>query len=149
MHDRYVLQLLILAPLFGATLQPAPAASPVRRGAGIAMIVLLGLVSVAGEHDFMSRSRARWELVHRALARGVPAANLDGGFEFDRPPCYNPRPTCSAAQEVRASAEYTVRYGTLPGYRQVDAQGYRLWLPFPQHAVLLLQRQPASAGGAR
>jgi hypothetical protein len=149
MYDRYVLPLLVLAPLIGATWPPAAGAAPVRRGAAFAMLALLGLFTVAAEHDFMSRSRARWVVVDRALARGVAAGDIDGGFEFDRPPCYNPKPRCSPAEEVRADAQYTVRYGTLPGYRQVDAQAYSLWLPFPQHAVFLLQRERPAAAPAQ
>jgi len=51
------------------------------------------------------------------------------------------------AQEARAGAEYTVRYGALPGYRPVDSEAYQLWLPFPQHAVFLLRREQAAPAG--
>jgi len=52
--------------------------------AGIAVLLLYGLLSVALMHDWMSWNSARWELGRRAVAsQNIQPVDIEGGFEWN------------------------------------------------------------------
>ncbi len=80
--DRYLL--LLLPMVFWLGLDAAPpdlARSPVI----VACLAASGLFSVAGTHEYLSWGGARDRAVRALYARGVPAVDIDGGFEVNGP----------------------------------------------------------------
>ena len=51
--------------------------------AGMAAIVLYGLVSIGLAHDWLAWNSARWKLGREAMAQGVQPADIEGGFEWN------------------------------------------------------------------
>ena len=51
----------------------------------VACLVATGLVSVTLTHEYLSWNGARDRAVRSLVARGVPAAEIDGGFEQNGP----------------------------------------------------------------
>jgi uncharacterized membrane protein YoaK (UPF0700 family) len=51
--------------------------------AGVAAVVLYGLVSIGLVHDWFSWNSARWKLGRQALAQGVKPADIEGGVEWN------------------------------------------------------------------
>jgi hypothetical protein len=145
LYDRYVLPLILLAPLLGANLSRAPRPRWTR-GAGVALVVLFGLVSIAWTHDLMSWNRARWDAIARLQAQGVPASKLDGGFEFNGPRCFIPQRVCkgqAANWSEILDPEYMVSFEPVVGYQSAFAVDYATWLPPKRHQILALKRDDA------
>jgi hypothetical protein len=51
--------------------------------AGLAGVAVAGLLSLGLVHDWMAWNSARWELGRRAVASGIDAHDIEGGFEWD------------------------------------------------------------------
>ena len=77
--DRYLLIVLPFAIATLLALRPLPTIRPI----SIALALLLAWYAVAGTHDYMAWNRARFEGLAALEASGVPAASIDGGFEFN------------------------------------------------------------------
>jgi hypothetical protein len=43
----------------------------------------LAFFTIAGMHDYFRWNDARWRLVEKALAMGVPSTSIDGGYEVN------------------------------------------------------------------
>lgn len=135
--DRY---LLVLFP--GALALAATTALVVRvqLGAAWAVLALYGFLSVAIMHDWLAWNSARFALGRRAVEeRHIPAADIEGGFEWDgwyavhaRP--VNARPPRGLVLPFNQCLfpDLTGRYGLafqpLPHTVTVDREPYRLWL---------------------
>jgi hypothetical protein len=146
-YDRYLLPLLLLVPLLGATLpsDPRPAWA---RGLAYGLVGLFGLLSIVWVHDEMSWNRARWEAIGRLQAAGVPAGQLDGGFEFNSPRCFDAQQRCEGGRdgwERILDPVYMVAFEPMPGYREVFSINYPTWAPPGQRKILALTRQDAPA----
>ncbi len=80
--DRYLLPLLPAVLWLGLDAAPEGLGrSPIL----VACAVVSGLVSVAGTREYLSWNDARDRAVRALDARGVPAADVDGGFEANGP----------------------------------------------------------------
>lgn len=77
--DRYLLAWLPLA-LLAAAWAAGPRSVP---AAGLAAALAMGAWSTAGLRDYFAWNRARAEAGRRAMARGVPPAMLENGFDWD------------------------------------------------------------------
>lgn len=151
--DRYFFPCLLGLAL-AAVLLPGAARRDARRrrlGVGLAVALLaalLGGLSVAAVHDHFRWNEARWRLVERAAAIGVPAAEIDGGFEVNgwleyegTPPR---RPTRTCGRRTRWSCfelPYAIGFAPPPGGEVVLREPVADRLGnFPD---LLLVRRPA------
>jgi hypothetical protein len=155
LFDRY---LLCLLPGALALATWMPITRP-HRVASAAAFLLLGLASFGLAHDWLAWNSARWELGRRALSRGIPITDIEGGFEWDGwhypgtvapeglfPP---PRGLMNPFDRMRfpeLTGRYALAVSVLPGTRVLDAEPYRLWLtPGRWHFYLIerrLQVQP-------
>jgi hypothetical protein len=50
---------------------------------GLALLALECCFSVGLMHDWLAWNAARWEVGRRALARGIPSGDIEGGVEWD------------------------------------------------------------------
>jgi hypothetical protein len=80
--DRYVLPLLPIVFLLGLDAAPPDLA---RSPAIIASLAAIGIFSVALNHEYLSWNGARDRAIRALVARGVPAEDIDGGFEHNGP----------------------------------------------------------------
>jgi len=152
--DRY---LIAIAPL---GLAAAVAARPQAR-AGAASVLLtaaMALFSLAGTHDWMEWNRARWSLLADLEARGVDAASVDGGMEYNAerlaarlrtwPSDAQARPGQPASVKSWwwvVDDEWIVSFGALDGYEIAQQRDWTRWLPPGNGRVLLLHRRNALA----
>jgi hypothetical protein len=127
--DRYffpsLLGLTLAAVLLPATAATPAAGRPRRLGAAgtIALsAALLGGLSVAAVHDHFRWNEARWSLLARGVARGVPAAQIDGGFEvngwleYEGDPPRAPSRTCGRRTRWSCFAlDYVITFAAPPG----------------------------------
>jgi 4-amino-4-deoxy-L-arabinose transferase-like glycosyltransferase len=83
--DRYLLAALPALLVLGLLEYQTRATSAMtgRWLPALAMLVAMALFSVLATRDAMQWQRARWQVIHSVIARGVPAMHLDGGYEFN------------------------------------------------------------------
>jgi hypothetical protein len=82
LFDRYLIPLLPVVVLLGLDAAPPRlASSPVL----VACLIVSGLFSVAGTREYLSWNDARDRAVRALVARGIPPADVDGGFELNGP----------------------------------------------------------------
>jgi hypothetical protein len=160
-YDRY---LVVLLP---GALAVTTATSPPAKGrqlAGLAMLVLYGALGTAVMHDWLAWNSARWQLGREAVSRGIPATDIEGGFEWDGYYSQGPAAWYEASQRrpnsiprrrlvllpVNAFAfpEITGRYALafsvpagLPA-EVVASQPYSLWLTPGRRAIYVLKYRP-------
>ena len=135
-----------------------------RLAASGTLLTMLAGISVGLMHDWLSWNVARWTLGDRAIAHGIPAHDIEGGFEWDG--WYAPRPlrqqmprprhglelALSAVLFEPISGRYAISFSPLPEFPQVvsvDHEAYRLWLkPGAQNLLLLYwpPSEPRSVG---
>jgi len=148
--DRYLLVLLPWALLLGTPSN----AEPLHWKTGLAVLAVFGLFSLASMHDWLAWNSARWSLGRRAVASGIAAADIEGGFEWDG--WHSPR---AAAQKrsgrrrglmmpftggwfPKITGRYALALSQLEGTVHVDAEPYRLWLAPGRREFLLLEKSP-------
>jgi hypothetical protein len=79
-YDRY---LVILFPGVACLVATRCDGTKLFWKAGLAAIVLYGLVSIGLAHDWLAWNSARWKLGRETLAQGVQPADIEGGFEWN------------------------------------------------------------------
>jgi hypothetical protein len=130
--------------------------------AGIAMLLLYGLLSVTLTHDWLSWNSARWELGRQAIARqNIQPVDIEGGFEWNgwfattdparpmKPPIPS-LPDDGTTLSMRFTRSYfpdvTGRYAlafTEPTNAvTVASLPYSTWLPPAKKQFLLVQQKP-------
>ena len=145
--DRYM---LILVPLGLAVVSQTTHVRGRRPGAlcvgvGVAVALLLGALSVAGTHDYLSWNRARWTAIHHLTEDvGIHPTEMDGGFEFNGyylyDEKYEPRPDMSWWW-VHGDT-YVLAFGPMEGYDVARSYPFRRWLPIGEGEVLILRKAP-------
>lgn len=152
--DRYLLPVLPLTLL-------AVLAVRADLGAGAlagALAVLLAVFAVAGTHDYLAWNGARHAALQRLVDTGVSPREIDGGVEFNAwhlAAELGTWPTLDEARPGRPAAlkswwwvvddRYVASFRPLAGYRLVDHEPYRRWLPPGRDRILILERGPATA----
>jgi 4-amino-4-deoxy-L-arabinose transferase-like glycosyltransferase len=76
--DRY---LLVLIP--GGLALAVGELGTSRSRVAIVLVCLIGLLSFASVHDFLSWNRALWDLGRRAVAQGADPTDIEGGFTWN------------------------------------------------------------------
>ena len=145
--DRYLLPLL---PLALALAVWAVAGLRLPTWPAWAVTAVLGVVSVAGTHDFLVFQDATYELAEATVRAGVDPNRLDGGAQWDGVRLYQdgvevPEPLADRPWWVNLfawtnDATYVVATYPLPGYVEVRRVPYDTWLPPHDQALLLLRR---------
>lgn len=148
--DRYLLILLPWAFLAGA----APSTDAPRWNAGLAVLAVFGLLCFGSMSDWLAWNSARWSLGRRAVASGIPATDIEGGFEWDG--WHSPR---AAGQKrpgprsglmmrftggwfPRMTGAYALAFSQPVGTVRLASEPYRLWLAPGRHEFLLLKKAP-------
>jgi hypothetical protein len=153
LYDRYLLMLLP-----GALYLAVPARAGFRfqwiPTAGI--LAAMAAISMALMHDWLAWNSARWVLGGRALAAGVNAWDIEGGFEWDGG--FSPERSRSASVGPRrgltlpfthrwfpqVSGRFALSFSQPPNTIRRDSQEYRLWLSPGPRQFLLIEAGPVS-----
>jgi hypothetical protein len=140
--DRYVVFLLLPAIAIVCRAAPMPQGRrSAALSAGVVLVSLFGLFSVAGTHDYLAWNRARWQAVGDLARDGVPQTKINGGFEFNAWYGYDPRhPTATSRPWWIRENEYVVAFGPIDRYVKMRSYRYWRWLPFGHGAVFVLRR---------
>jgi len=144
--DRYLVPLLV--PLVYLVTSPliVRESSRGRRAAAGGLLAVMAAFSVTVTHDYMAWNRARWRLTNEwTRDRGLTAAQIDGGFEFNGLHRDHRRliPVVDGKSWWWVQDDlYLVSFGPVPGYQQVDFEEYRRWLPPGRGRILVSRRLP-------
>ena len=148
--DRYLLPLL---PLALALAVWAVAGLRLPTWPAWAATAVIGLVAVAGTHDFLVFQAATYDLAEATARAGVDIHQLDGGAQWDGVRQYQdgvevPEPLADRPWWINLFAwdndsTYVVATTPLPGYVEVRRVPYDTWLPPDDQALLLLRRPDA------
>lgn len=144
--DRYLLPILplLLVGLFALWPATAPRATARHAALGIASLLLLGFAgyAVAATHDYFAWNRIRWQLLDGSVQQGVPAAQIDGGFEFNGLNGYDPAYVAAPGKSWWwvQDDRYVLSFALMPGYLPARVALYDKWLPPAQGTIFILQR---------
>jgi hypothetical protein len=147
-NDRYLLFIVpgVLALAGQANLSTGPI--------GLTRLVALGILvffSVALTHDYFAWNSTRWSLGRRALARGIPPSDIEGGLEWNgwfadpNPGSSQKRVPDGLALPVtrihfpNVTGRYGISFSVLPGTRIADSLPYKLWLSPGPHTLYFLE----------
>jgi hypothetical protein len=152
--DRYFVVLIPGALALAAT------GLPFRIGRPVAAVLLigLGLFSCAMLHDLLVWNHARWALGERALARGIPAIEIEGGFPWDGwysregsvarndgPPAPHLLSFTQACFPF-VHGQYALSFSVPAGSRVLDEEPYHFWLIPGEQRFFLVQWTERPAG---
>ena len=140
--DRYLLVFVPFLLLFLATVYRE------YTKAGIALLGLLSLFSVAATHDYLAWNRARWQVLGQLHDRGATPLRTDGGFEYNG--WNNAVPTSQRVPGLKSwwfvrDDEWVVSFDPLEGYIPETVAEWPRWLPPGTDTVLASRRIPYTA----
>ncbi len=150
LFDRY---LIVLMP--GTLVLAAGGPLRLRWRTGLGALALFAVCSVGLMHDWLAWNSARWGLGRRALARGISAEDIEGGYEWDG--WYAPGPVADASdgpigpprgltlpfdhfRHPHITGRYALAFSHLPGTAVLDDRTYRLWLVPGEWRFFLLEK---------
>lgn len=82
-YDRYIIPMIPVGIVLLLKTIP-PSSSPLFRSATIFFLFTGAWFSIAGTFNYFSWNRARWDALHYLMdEKGIPPANIDGGFAFN------------------------------------------------------------------
>ena len=166
--DRYLLPLMPIALIFLLRVHQEQFSSKVPAISWITLAIFSAF-GILGTHDWVANHRARLAAVHQVEAAGIPAAQIEAGYEFDgttqidlRGVVFDPRVTYPAwigVSPYRPAGlpphckdlfnEHTpaihpqifLAYQQLPCLEpsRFGEMSYRTWLPPFQRSILILQ----------
>jgi hypothetical protein len=160
-YDRY-LEVLLPGAACAVAARFAPAGP--RWGAGILAVVASGLISIGLVHDWLSWNSARWDLGRQALAHGIIATDIEGGFEWNgwfgtvdpaRPlPSPNQHPRFDDESTLalpfsriyfpQVTGRFALTFTPLPNSAVVAAKKYSLWLSSSPQGFLFVRHIAAT-----
>ena len=145
LFDRYMIILIPLVLVLVAhstdVRQTRPTVPHV--GVGVAVALVLGALSVAGTHDYLSWNRARWTAAHHLMEDvGVRPTEMDGGFEFNGYYLYDERyePRADVSWWWVDGEAYVLAFGPVDGYDLARTYSFRRWLSVGEGRVLILRK---------
>ncbi|HWI16403.1 MAG TPA: glycosyltransferase family 39 protein [Vicinamibacterales bacterium] len=152
MFDRYML--VFLPAAIGLALWRLPEGSPpARRAVAAACAGVMVAGSIGLTHDWLAWNAARWQLGRSALASGIAASEIEGGFEWNQLHALQDRrigpesgPPQGLTMEYHAtlfngiSGRCAISFSPLPDTRVVSAATYAAWLGFEHREMLLVCR---------
>jgi hypothetical protein len=143
--DRYMLPLVpaasaLLVALPGFAWRVGPAAR--RLAPAILLLAMFVGFGVPAAHDYLAWNRARWRATDALLASGVPASQIDGGYEFGGWYLFRPDYQVQPDKSFWWVAEdtYVIASGPLPGYAETAKYHFHRWLGSENTNVFVLRR---------
>jgi hypothetical protein len=145
-YDRYALVLLPSA--IGLLLAGK---SPLHPPLALGGIIVFGAISLVGVRDHLQYNRALWQAVDTLRQRGVPDADIDGGYVVNGWLHYaHPENAPRDAQgnilvpwlTTKNSLRYQIANTPLPGWQPVHTVPYQRWWG-RSGAIYILERQTA------
>lgn len=147
--DRYLIPLLPIGLALAA--QKADSALGARGtiqkvclAGGFMAVVVEGILSIGGTHDYLSWNRARWRAVTYLTAQGgVTPDRIDGGFEFNGFYLYSDAFKTEPEKSwwwVKDDM-FVIAFGPLAGYRVVESFPYDKLIPVEKGTIFLLRRE--------
>lgn len=130
--DRYFLPLIPGALVLAGASVPGPR----RWLPALLLLAASAALSAALMHDWLAWNAARWALGRRAVAQGIPAGDIEGGFEWDGWYASFPRPVRAGPKQLRlvlasssvwfahVTGRYALSFSPLPGSRPLDTEPY-------------------------
>jgi hypothetical protein len=136
-YDRYF---LVLLPGLVALVLPRGSVTRWHELAAWSLIALTGLFSIGLMHDWLAWNVSRWSLGKSAVLEVAPAADIEGGVEWDA--WYASAPGASQTPRRQAglalpftrqwfpqvSGRYAISFSIYPRTREVSQTFYRSWL---------------------
>jgi hypothetical protein len=151
--DRYLLP--VITPILGIIAgSPAPSGSlltATRRVTAAVAFALLLTFGVVGTRDHFVWDRLRWEALEGLLIRDrLPAAEIDGGFEFNGLAMYSPEyvPQPDKSWWWVQGDRYVIAFGKIPGYAVIREYPFDNWMPPYRGRVVVLRRIGVSDPGS-
>lgn len=142
MWDRYLLVALPLWLILLSTGHTNGGNQKIRSWLAVLLLVLLGTFSILATHDYLAWNRVRWQLLNQLEGRGVAAASIDGGFEYNASRMAGPRRAVSRkGKSWWFVQEDTYVISLVPvGCYQLDSVApIKRWLPIGRDSVYLLK----------
>ena len=138
--DRYLVPLL--PPLVGLALLPGPprGSRAAARALGVAGLLMLAGLGIAGTRDNLTHHRERWVLLAPLLERGVSPRCIDGGSELAGWLAYDPARRYAARRFVHDDAWLLTLGPPREGYEVEASRTYQRLLPWRRERILLLRR---------
>ncbi len=157
--DRYYIPALpLLAAAIAAIAIPRrldAAAGRSGRAFAAALLTIYSLLSICFVRDYLEWNRLRRQAMNDLLnVRNVPAAEIDGGFEYNGlclfDPAYLHDPDYGKKNPDhfwwwRKNNSYMLAVGRIPGYDVIKEYGYYRWAP-PRLAKVVVLRKQAQPG---
>lgn len=153
LYDRYLIPLLPGAFLAAAAGSGAERARP---WPALITLAVLAFLSVALMHDWLAWSGAKWSLGRQALAQGIAACDIEGGYEWDGwhsevPGRWNQRARPQGLMTPfmagifpHLTGKYALSFSPLTGTTVLETEPYRLWLLPGERRFHLLADSPPS-----
>lgn len=144
--DRYYL--IALAPwLLSLALITSRLKLKIVRPASIVVLLLIAAYSACAAQDYLSWNRARWAGLERLEAMGVPADQIDGGFEYNTLRDITTYRSTNHGAPARSKwrwwgikdEKYIVSFSPIPDYSVIDRIPYWSNLFLRKKEVLILQ----------
>jgi len=154
--DRYLLAMMPLAVASLVALSPPTRTGPLF----VAALFAMSFYAVAGTHDYMESHRARWGLVAGLEQRGITAAAIDGGVEYNaerRAAALRTAPNPEQARVGQSASTkswwwveddaWIIAFGPLDGYVEAGSRSFTRWLPPGRGKVFVLERSSRERDG--
>ncbi len=115
-------------------------------GWSLVLLIIYGLFSIIGTHDYLSLHRARWQALDELMReRKLSPNQIEGGFEFDAWYAY-PLNKKFKSDEAwwwykNVKKEYMVTLGLSSGYKEIGRYSFQKWMPYSEGHVFLLQKK--------
>lgn len=113
------------------------------------LLLPLGILAVAGTHDYLSWNRARWQALNE-LTKTLSPMDIDGGLEFNGWYGYDPRFRESQSKSPNITMVHGRSYGValneIPGYSVEKRYPFDRWLPPGQGEIFVLKQQASAPG---
>lgn len=98
----------------------------------------VGCFSVFATKDYFAWHRARIGLIQKAVAKGIPASEVNGGFEYEAMNFYD---GAWWSFWVGETTPYKVSCGPVAHHRLVDHIIYQRTIPWQKDTLFLYQRE--------
>lgn len=149
MFDRYML--VFMPAAIGLALWKLPETTAIRRGLAGVWVAFAIAVAVGLTHDWLAWNAARWELGRQAIASGMSASQVEGGFEWNQlhalkdgrigPESGPPKGLTMQYHTTLfrgLTGECAISFSPLDGTRAVSRIEYSSWLGFERRDLFLV-----------
>lgn len=143
LFDRYFIFALVPAMMLLVHQQPRPPGSELRArwATAIALTLAYGVFAVGATHDYLAWNRERWDAARDLLRRGIPAEQINGGFEFNGWYRFDEEHLEESLQSAWSRGDgYMLAFGPVNGYEELRRYHYSRWMPPGRGRIVVLRR---------